>query len=181
MLFRSLNDVLSRLEKKYGAISDDEINFYTKHLFNMDKFHNDLLNYNFAKEFDGFTELKSCSIRQVMKFVIIAKRALSRKGFKELQWLISSLLKGKLSNRLLQNSKFINKLKSSSTYIHLIEDKYDIMIEGFRDDPILKMISRVLNNQYTFVEYEQPELTGEIIMFNEDIISDEILNFIDEI
>ena len=54
-------------------------------------------------------------------------------------------------------------------------------MEGFRDDPILKMISRVLNNQYTFVEYEQPELTGEIIMFNEDIISDEILNFIDEI
>ena len=91
------------------------------------------------------------------------------------------LAEGKLSNRLLQNSKFINKLKSSSTYIHLIEDKYDIMIEGFRDDPILKMISRVLNNQYTFVEYEQPELTGEIIMFNEDIISDEILNFIDEI
>ena len=179
--YKALNDVLSRLEKKYGTISDDEINFYTKHLFNMDKFHNDLLNYNFAKEFDGFTELKSCSIRQVMKFVVIAKRALSRKGFKELQWLISSLLKGKLSNRLLQNSKFINKLKSSSTYIHLIEDKYDIMIEGFRDDPILKMISRVLNNQYTFVEYEQPELTGEIIMFNEDIISDEILNFIDEI
>lgn len=179
--YKALADVISRLEKKYGKISDDEINFYTKHLFNMDKFHNDLLNYNFAKEFDGFTELKSSSIRQVMKFVVLAKRSLSQKGFKELQWLISSLLKGKLSNRLLQNSKFINKLKSSSTYTHLIEDKYDIMIEGFRDDPILKMISRVLNNQYTFVEYEQPELTGEVIVFNEDIISDEILNFIDEI
>ena len=179
--YKALSDVISRLEKKYGHISEEEIAFYTKYLFNMDKFHNDLLNYNFAKEFDGFTELKSCSIRQVMKFVILAKRALSRKGFKELQWLISSFLKGKLSNRLLQNSKFINKLKASSTYTHLINDKYDIMVEGLRDDPILKIISRVLNNQYTFVEYEQPELTGENIVFTEDIISDEILNFIDEI
>lgn len=178
---KALNDVISRLERKYGKISDEEIAFYMKYLFNMDKFHNDMLNYNFAKEFGGFTELKSCSIRQVMKFVVIAKRALSQKGYREFQWFISSLLKGKVSNRLLQNNKYINKLKSSSTYRHLVDDKYTIMIEGFKDDPILKIISRVLNNSYTFVEYEQPELTGEVIMFNEDIISDEILNFIDEI
>lgn len=179
--YKALKDVISRLERKYGVITDDEINFYTKYLFDMDKFHNDMLNYNFAKEFGGFTELKSCSIRQVMKFVIIAKRALSQKGYREFQWFISSLLKGKVSNRLLQNNKYINKLKSSSTYRHLVDDKYTIMIEGFKDDPILKIISRVLNNSYTFVEYEQPELTGEVIVFNEDIISDEILNFIDEI
>jgi hypothetical protein len=179
--FKALEDVIGRLEKKYGKISDEEIDFYTKYLFNMDKFHNDMINYTFAKEFRGFTELKSCSIRQVMKLVIIAKRQLSDKGYKELQWFMSSLLKGKISNRLLQNSKFINKLKTSSTYTHLISDKYTIMIEGFKDDPILKIISRALNNSYTFVEYEQPELTGEVIVFNEDVISDELLNFIDEI
>ena len=179
--YKALDDVIKRLEAKYGKISEEEIAFYTKYLFNMDKFHNDMINYNFAKEFGGFTELKSSSIRQVMKFVIIAKRELSSRGYKELQWFISSLLKGKVSNRLLQNSKFINKLKTSSTYTHLIEDKYMIMIEGFKDDPILKMISRVLNNSYTFVEYDQPELTGETIVFNEDIISDELLNFVDEI
>lgn len=179
--FKALKDVMDRLEAKYGTISEEEIEFYTKHLFNMDKFHNDLLNYYFAKEFGGFTELKSASIRQVMKFVIIAKRALSQKGYKELQWLISSLLKGKISNRVLQNTKFIEKLKLSKTYKHLIHDKYQIMVEGFKDDPVLTMISRVLANNYTFVEYDQPELTGEIIRFNEDIISDEILSFIDEI
>jgi hypothetical protein len=179
--YKALEDVLERLEEIYGPIPEGEIAFYTKYLFNMDKFHNDMLNYNFAKAFGGFTELKSCSVRQVMKFVVYAKRSLSKKGYKELQWFISSLLKGRVSNRLLQNSKFINKLKSSSTYTHLVSDKYTIMIEGFKDDPILKIISRVLNNVYTFAEYEQPELTGEVIVFNEDIISDELLNFIDEI
>jgi hypothetical protein len=179
--YKALEDVIKRLEEKYGQIPEGEIEFYTKYLFNMDKFHNDMLNYEFAKEFGGFTELKSSSIRQVMKFVVFAKRSLSQKGYKELQWFMSSLLKGKLSNRLLQNSKFINKLKTASTYTHLVQDKYTIMIEGFKDDPILKIISRVLNNNYTFCEYEQPELTGETIVFNEDIISDELLNFIDEI
>lgn len=179
--FKALTDVVKRLEHKYGTISEDEINFYMKYLFHMDKFHNDMLNYNFAKEFGGFTELKSASVRQVMKFLIICKRELSQKGYQQLQWFMSSLLKGKLSNRLLQNNKYINKLKTSSTYRHLIDDKYKIMSEGFKDDPILKIISRVLNNQYTFVEYEQPELTGEVIEFNEDIISDELLNFIDSI
>ena len=91
------------------------------------------------------------------------------------------MLKGTLSNRLLQNTKFINKLKTSSTYKHLVEDKYGIMMEGLNDDPILKIISRILNNNYVFVEYDMPELTGETIDLNEDIISDELLNFIDEI
>lgn len=179
--YKALEDVLRRMERTYGPIPEGEIAFYTKYLFNMDKFHNDMLNYHFAKEFGGFTELKSASIRQVMKFVVYAKRSLSSRGYKELQWFMSSLLKGKLSNRLLQNNKFINKLKASSTYRHLVEDKYTIMIEGFKDDPILKIISRTLNNQYVFVEYEQPELTGEVIVLNEDVISDELLNFIDEI
>lgn len=178
---KALEDVLNKLENKYGPISEDEINFYMKRLFNLDKFHNTLINYNYAKEFGGFTELKSASIRQIMKFIIYCKRELSSKGYKELQWLISSLLKGKLSNRLLQNTKFINKLKTSSTYKHLVEDKYGIMMEGLNDDPILKIISRILNNNYVFVEYDMPELTGETIDFNEDIISDELLNFIDEI
>lgn len=179
--YKALEDVLNKLNEKYGPISEDEIQFYTKRLFHMDKFHNDLINYNYAKEFDGFTELKSCSIRQLMKFLIYTKRELSSKGFKELQWLFSSLLKGKLSNRLLQNTKFINKLKTSSTYKLLVEYKYCVMMEGMKDDPIIKIISRILNNNYVFIEYDLPELTGEVIEFNEDIISDEVLNFIDSI
>ena len=179
--YKALEDVLKKLEYEYGPIEEDEINFYEKRLMGLDKFHNTLINYNFAGEFGGFTELKSASIRQLMKFIIYAKRELTVKGYTELQWLISSILKGKVSNRLLQNTKFINKLKTSSTYKHLVEDTYGVMMEGLNDDPILKMISRILNNNYVFVEYSMPELTGEPIEFNENNISNEILNFIDEI
>lgn len=178
---KALEDVIKKLENKYGPISEDEIDFYTKRLFNMDKFHNTILNYNYAKEFGGFTELKSASIRQIMKFVIYSKRELSSKGYKQLQWFISSLLRGKVSNRLLQNNKFVNKLRSSSSYKHLVEEKYGVMMDGLEDDPILRIISRILNNDYVFIEYDLPELTGETIDFNEDIISDELLQFIEAI
>lgn len=178
---KALEDVVKKLEDTYGPISEEEIDFYTERLFNMDKFHNTMLNYNYAKEFGGFTELKSASIRQIMKFVIYAKRELTKKGYTQLQWFISSLLRGKLSNRLLQNNKFVNKLKTSSTYRHLVEEKYGVMMDGMEVDPILKIISRILNNNYVFIEYDQPELTGETIDFNEDIISDELLNFIEGI
>lgn len=178
---KALEDVFIKLENEYGPISEDEVQFYLERLSNLDKFHNTLINYNYAKEFDGYTELKSASIRQLMKFIIYCKRELKRKGYVELPWLMSSILRGKVSNRLLQNTKYINKLKTSSTYKHLVEDKYGVMMQGMKDDPILKMISRVLNNSYVFMEYDMPELTGEPISFNEDIISDELLNFIDEI
>lgn len=179
--YKSLDFVIDKLEKEYGKVTDDEIDFYMQRIGIMDKFHNDLVNYNFAKEFQGFSELKIASSRKVIKFVVICKRELTKLGFSQLQWLISSLLHGKVSNRLLQNNKFIAKLKKTSLYQHLVTDKYDFSITGYKDDPILKMISRVLINSYTFVEYDQPELTGETIVFDPDIISDELLLFIDKI
>lgn len=179
--YKSLEYVTEKLEKRYGEISEAEIDFYEKRLDHTDKFHNDLLNYNFAKEFHGFAELKIAPIRNVIKFVVICKRELSDKGYSQLQWLISSVLQGKLSNRLLQNNKYLDKLKKSSLYQHLITDKYMFEVEDYKDDPILQIISRVLNNYYTFNEYTQPELTGERIYFDENIISDELLTFIDEI
>ena len=82
--------------------------------------------------------------------------------------------------RLLQNTKYTNKLMASSAYKNLINNKYPTL-KGFKDDVILSIVSQCLNNIYTYVDYENQELTGEVIEFDEDIISDEILSFIDSI
>ena len=44
---------------------------------------------------------------------------------------------------------------------------------------ILGPISKALNNRHTFVEYNAPELYGQIIQFDEDIISNEIMDLVD--
>lgn len=179
-IYKSLSDMINNLEQKYGYISEEEINFYMVYLEKQDKFHGNLVNYHFAKRFNGFAELKSASLRQCIKFVIYAKRELSAQGYTQLQWLVSSLLIGKSRNRMLQDAKFLAKIKTSSVYRHLMEDKYSV-IDDIDQNPILQMISTVITNQFAFIEYDQPELTGEKIIFNNDIVSDELLVFIDNI
>lgn len=173
-------DVLKRLEKKYGKVSDDEIDYYANHHINLNTYRNYLLENKFAKEFGGFSELRSMPDRYYIKLTIIAKRMLKRDGYIQLPFLMSSVVKGKVSNRILQNTKYLTKLEQSGTFKHLMDDNYR-SLKGYRDDMIIEDVSKILNNVYCYVEYETPEVTGEPIMFNEDIISDEYMNFIDNV
>lgn len=118
--------------------------------------------------------------RYYIKLTIIAKRMLKRDGYIQLPFLMSSVVKGKVSNRILQNTKYLTKLEQSGTFKHLMDDNYR-SLKGYRDDMIIEDVSKILNNVYCYVEYETPEVTGEPIMFNEDIISDEYMNFIDNV
>lgn len=176
----SIQDTIRRLIREVGFISEDEINYYHQYLNPDNFFRNTLMENYFAKEFNGFTELKSMPDRQYVIMTIIAKRRLRRDGFKQLSWLISAVNQGKVSNRILQNTKFTNKLSQSSSYQHLMRDKYPTLI-GYKDNAVIEQISKVLNNQYRFVEFDAKELTGEVITFDEDIIADEMLNMIDAI
>lgn len=176
----SIDDVMNKLIKEVGPISDEEIDYYKKYGITCDKFHTDLIRNYFAKYFDGYSEQKVMNTLTNVECIIIAKRLLQRDGYKQLPWLISSVPYGKISRRLLRNKKFIDKLKASEKYKNLMEKKYKAL-KGYRDDEPLVMISMVLNNSFRFIEYDSRELTGEIIPFDEDIISDEILSFIDSI
>lgn len=176
----SIEDVMGKLKKMVGPISDEEIEFYKKYSLYNNEFHTDLIRNCFAKFFDGFSELKVMPILTNVELIIVAKRMLKQKGYKQLPWLMSSVPYGKISRRLLRNNRYLTKLKASEKYQCIMEKKYKAL-KGYKDDEPLVLISMVLNNTYRFVEYEQKELTGEIIPFDEDIISAEILDFIYEI
>ena len=105
---------------------------------------------------------------------------MEKDGHNQLPFLMSSVPHGKVSRRQLRNKKFIDKFKASEKYQDLMERKYKAL-KGYSDDEPLTLISMVLNNTFRFVDYDRPELTGEEIPFDEDIISDEILTFIDGI
>ena len=170
-------DFMDKITSKY-EITEDEIQFYVNELSEPSEFHNKLLNYYWAKEFYCFTELKNMSIEQRTILLIVAKLQLRERGFVELPYLLTSKNKGRTTNRLLRNIKFIQKLQESELYNNIINKKYSVITTGA--DEILKMISFVLNNNYTYVEYNS-ELNGQDIEFNRDIISNELLMFIDEI
>ena len=176
----TIEDIMRKLIDKVGPISEEEIDYYKKFGIHSNVFHTDLIRNYFAKYFDGYDEQKVLPIRQNIQLTIIAKRMLERSGYQQLPWIMSSVPYGKVSRRILRNKKYIDKLKASEKYRSIMEKKYSAL-NGFHDDEPLVLISMVLNNTYRFVEYEKKELTGEIIPFDEDIISDEILDFIDGI
>lgn len=176
----TIDDIVEKLKKKVGPISDEEIEFYQKYPIQSDKFHTDLLRNYFAKYFDGYSSQKLTNALTNVELTIIAKRLMEKDGYDQLQFLMSSVPHGKVSRRQLRNKKFIDKFKASEKYQDLMERKYKAL-KGYSDDEPITMISMVLNNTFRFVDYDRPELTGEEIPFDEDIISDEILTFIDGI
>lgn len=172
-----IDDFMNSITGKYD-IPVEEINFYMEELSEPSEFHNKLLNYYWAKYFHSFTELKNMSSEKRSILLIVAKRQLFDKGFKELPYLLSSKNKGRTTSRMLRNKRFISKLEQSETYNRIISKKYSVISSARKK--ILEMISFVLNNDYIYVEYDS-ELNGQDIIFNEDIISDELLMFIDAI
>lgn len=178
----STEDVLGRIMDEVGDISEDEIDYYRTHCVrNQDTIQETLMQNFFAKRFNGFTELKTMPDRYHIILMIAMKRMLKRRGNYQMAQFLTAITVGKTSNRLLQNTKFINKLKSSQKYQRLTNVKYKALQGTDQPDLIIVPISRALNNVYTFVEYEAPELFGQLIVFDEDIISDEIMDVIDSI
>ena len=176
----SIEDILNRLKQKVGPISEEEIEFYKKYPIQNNQFHTELLRNYFAKYFDGYSAQKVTNERTNTELTIIAKRLMEKDGYKQLPYLMSSVPHGKVSRRLLRNKKFIDKFKASEKYQDLMERKYKAL-KGYKDDDPITLISLILNNTFRFVDYNRPELTGEEIEFDEDIISDELLSFIDGI
>ena len=175
---RAIEYEFGRLERELGPIDGEEHEYYMQNFLATDPFHKMLVDYFFAKEFGGYTELKNVSVEQYVDLMIYAKRKTKLQGYKELPDLLSSNMEGKMSQRLLQNSKYISKYSASETYQDLKNNKYECL-NGYNENAILDINSKVLNNVFVYVDYENPERTGEKIEFNEDIISDEIFNFID--
>lgn len=176
-------DIMNRILKEVGPISEDEIEYYQTHCVrNKENLIQEVLLQNFfAKRFNGFTELKTMPDRYQLMLLIALKRILEKKGDKQVSYFLTATTVGKISNRLLQNAKYMNKLKASPTYERLVTKKYKALYTEDSPDIILMPISKALNNKHTFVEYNAPELYGQIINFDEDIISNEIMDLLDAV
>ena len=91
-------------------------------------FHKSLVDYFYASEFGGYAELKLISADQYCDFMIYCKKKLRSQGYTELPDLISSNLSGKMTHRLLQNAKFMQKVIVTKVYPDLTDTKYKYSI-----------------------------------------------------
>ena len=94
-----------------------------------------------------------------------------------LPYILTGNLEEKVSTRMIRNNKFISKIETNYMYQQLVEKKYKHLQE-LKKDYILQVLSSIINTNFTYVVYEEPEMLGKPIVYNEDKISDELLFFL---
>ena len=108
------------------------------------------------------------------------KKRLQYQGYEYLPQIFSSNIENKLNARTIRNDKFLTKIESASIYQSLVENKYSTLNDINKNDLIITLLSTLLNTTFTFVDYDNPDLLGKPIEVDQDRLSDEFLNLINQ-
>lgn len=170
-------------------ITDDEVEYYKKNLVLSPLQVNLIWNY-WASEFGSFRDTSQIGRMDYIKLLLILKYRLmmsfgvsNKDGFNDaivLPYLITGNIQDKISTRLIRNSKFTGKVEESALYKKLNEKKYSALSQ-IRPDYIMSLLSTFNNTVFTYCVCENQDLFGQVIEYNEDKVSDEMLFLIDQI
>ena len=170
-------------------ISDDEIDYYIKY-HNPSDLQVQLVYSYWGKHFGAYRNTNLINRREYIILLLILKKRLlaqagcdKNSGFTEcakLPYLLTGNLEDKVNTRIIRNNKFVSKINESYLYEKLKNKKYSNLFM-IKPDYILSLLSQVINTTFTYVVYEDKDLLGKKIEYNEDKISDELLFFLNSI
>lgn len=177
----NIKKTIKKICKKMSFdIDKEEIEYYMRH-HKMNKFQVQLVFYYFAKYFGGYRDLNLIKRKQYIKLLLLLQKKLLVQGNVYLPQILTGNVEGKLNTRTIQNTKFLMKVENSSIYQTLIKDKFSTLNELGKGNTILNLLSTILNTTFTIVDYNRPEKLGEKIEVVPDIVSDEFLNFLNQL
>lgn len=177
----NIKKTIKRLEKKIGTkVSKEEIEYYRENM-SITKFQTQLVFYYYAKYFYGYQNLNMINRTQYFKLLILMKKRLQYQGFVYLPQILTANIESRLNTRTIQNSKFLSKIETSSIYQSIITDKYDTLEDINKGTLIMNILSTILNTTFSLVDYNMPEKLGENIEINQDVVSDEFLNYLNQL
>lgn len=167
------------------GITDDEIDYYVKN-HAPSEMQSDLVYNYWAKWFGSVAHTRLVGRRNYIILLLILKKKLlleagyeSKEDFSEtakLPYLLTGNLQDKVNTRIIRNTKFVGKVNSSYLYEKLNQRQYK-NLNKLKPEYILQTLSQVINTTFTYVVYEDQDLLGKEIDYNEDRISDELLFF----
>ena len=96
-----------------------------------------------------------------------------------LPYLLTGNLVGRANNRIIRNTKYLQSLEEDSHYQLLCTKIYSHMLE-IHPDEIKQCISTLVNNTFTYVTPECPELTDHLIECSADKVGSETIFFLYE-
>lgn len=170
-------------------LTEEEIDYYRYNHY-PSPIQIQLINSYYTKYFGAYRDLNLLTRRQyITLMLLLKKKLLIELGFEHqddeiyqaaLPYILSGNLESKVNTRLIRNNRFISKIEESYLYQNLINNKYSYL-QQIKPDYILSLLSSLINTKFSYVTYENPELLGKEIEYSEDMISDELLFFLNSI
>ena len=179
----NIDSTIKRIKRENRIkVSKDEVKFYTQHFKSkINTISKNLIFYYYSKYFGGYNDLNHITLKQYIKLMILMKRRLEFSGYIYLNQLITAQIEGKINNRTIHNSKFIEKVASSTVYQNIRNEKFKTINDVGKGDLIINILSSLINTSFTYVDYDNQELTGKTIEMDHDILSQEFLDFVNQI
>ena len=174
----NIKKTIKTLKKRMNIeLSKEEVDFYMRHL-KVSHITKTLVFYFYAKYFGGYRDLNMINLRLFMKLLILMKKEMGLRGYVYLNQIISSNVDGKINTRVIHNAKFLEKIKTSSVYQNLVQNKYSSLGKSSKGDVIISLLSTLINTQFTIVDYDNPRELGKPLQVNLDTLSQEFLDFV---
>ena len=185
----NIEKTIERIQRIMGiSISQEEIDYYRYNQY-PSPIQIQLINSYFTKYFGAYRDLNLLTRRQyIILMLLLKKKLLKELGFENndeiyqaaLPYILTGNLESKVNTRLIRNNRFISKIEESYLYQNLINNKY-AYLQQIKPDYILSLVSSLINTKFSYVTYENTDLLGQEIEYSEDMISDELLFFLNSI
>lgn len=174
----TIYDIIKRYKIK---ITQDEFEFYRANI-NINSLQQNLVFLFFSNYFNGQKSLFNASKKEYTMLLIILRKIFEVNSFECLQELILGNIINKVNEKRTINKKQLLKITESKKFKFIISEKFKHI--GFlleQSKIIERLIATIINNKFSYVNYEHPELLGEEVKVNQDILTKEILRFIEMI
>lgn len=162
-------------------ITEDEIQFYTKY-YKINKNQVEIVNYFYAKMFNGFLDLSLLTKRQYLTLVILLKRRFLIMNMKYIAQLITGNAVGRIISRPISNQKILESLNNTPMYTEICENKFNLVKKLNNSDSeyskILSLMSSLISTKYTLLDYSSPELMDKEIIIDHTVLREEFLNLL---
>lgn len=177
----NVSTVIGAIKSRFNMnITDKEIRFYEDNI-HFSKDQHIMINYHFAKYFNGYRDLKLISKRTFVELAIIMKMRLISQGMVYLPYLLTGNLKNKGRANKISANKVLKKVVESSYYKELMNSKFGFLVDSKNYNPILKLLRSIISSTYTYVDYDNDGINGKDIEFDLETLIYEFLQFIDQI
>ena len=180
---------LDRIFKEVNlTVTEEEIQYYEEHM-HPDPFQVTFVRDYFASCFGNLRDIYNISRHDYYKLAITLKKYLIMKDCYNpyefhgnecpLAYILTGNMGGRLNNRIIRNTKFTTSLYEDETYQYLMSNKYSKLSE-IRPDALNRLISSFVNTTFTYVAYENQEMLGKEIVYDDYEISKQLLDYIRE-